>query len=291
MMGKWIAALGAFATLLFGALASQAQPAARSPKTELAFFQPTNIFHSGLRHSHEVALTFDDGPNNYTLAVLDALKAAGVKATFFIVGRMAEAHPAILERIAAEGNLLANHSATHPFFGQSYADNPELLLDQVRRVDDLIAPLMPAGTQLYFRAPYGSWRPAFARALNADRELRKYVGPIYWDEGGEVSFSDDGYVLSSSDWECWHRGWDAATCAKGYMREIRRKNGGVVLMHCIHAQSAALVAQIVPPLIEEGYTFVRLDQMPAYRRYETEPEETGPMTASAADFIAVKTPR
>src|ERR1700722_15857211 len=168
MMGKWIAALGAFATLLFGALASQAQPAARSPKTELAFFQPTNIFHSGLRHSHEVALTFDDGPNNYTLAVLDALKAAGVKATFFIVGRMAEAHPAILERIAAEGNLLANHSATHPFFGQSYADNPELLLDQVRRVDDLIAPLMPAGTQLYFRAPYGSWRPAFARALNAD---------------------------------------------------------------------------------------------------------------------------
>jgi peptidoglycan/xylan/chitin deacetylase (PgdA/CDA1 family) len=289
-MGKWIAALAGFAALL-GALAAEAQPAARPVKTELAFFQPTNIFHSGLRRSHEVALTFDDGPNNYTPAVLDALKAAGVKATFFIVGRMAEAHPAILARIAAEGYLLANHSATHPFFGQSFADNPELLLDQIRRVDDQIAPLMPAGTQLYFRAPYGSWRPAFARALNADPELRKYVGPIYWDEGGEVSFSDDGYVLSSSDWECWHRGWDAATCAKGYMREIRRKDGGVVLMHCIHAQSAALVAAIVPPLIEEGYTFVRLDQMPAYRQFETPPEETGPMMASAADSHALKNPR
>jgi peptidoglycan/xylan/chitin deacetylase (PgdA/CDA1 family) len=283
-MGKLVAALGGLAALIvFGAVTVQAQTAAREPQTRLAFFQPTNIFHSGLRHSHVVALTFDDGPNDYTPAVLDALKAAGVTGTFFIVGRMAQAHPGILERIAAEGHLLGNHSATHPFLGQSYVDNPELLLDQIRRVDDLIAPLMPVGTKLYFRAPYGSWRPAFARALNADPELRKYVGPIYWDEGGEVSFSDDGYVLSSSDWDCWHRGWDAATCAKGYMREIRRKNGGVVLMHCIHAQSAALVAAVVPPLIEEGYTFVRLDQMPGYRQYETPPsEETGPMLASAA---------
>jgi peptidoglycan/xylan/chitin deacetylase (PgdA/CDA1 family) len=290
-MEKWLAAFGALAALLLGTSATQAQHAAHAPKTDLAFFQPTNIFHSGLRHSHEVALTFDDGPNNYTPAVLDALKAAGVKATFFIVGRMAEAHPDILARIAADGNLLANHSATHPFLGQRYADNPELLLDQIRQVDDLIAPLMPEGTKLYFRAPYGSWRPAFARALNADPELRKYVGPIYWDEGGEVSFSDDGYVLSSADWECWHRSWDAATCAKGYMREIRRKDGGVVLMHCIHAQSAALVAAVVPPLIEEGYTFVRLDQIPGYRQYETPPEETGPMMASATNSHDVKNPR
>ena len=290
-MGKWVAALGGAAAILLGCPVAQAQPPAPAAKTELAFFQPKNIFHSGLRQSHVVALTFDDGPNNYTPAVLDALKTAGVKATFFIVGRMAEAHPAILARIAAEGHLLGNHSATHPFFGQSYADHPELLLDQIRRVDDEIAPLMPAGTQLYFRAPYGSWRPAFARALNADPELRKYVGPIYWDEGGEVSFSEDGYVLSSSDWECWHRGWDAATCAKGYMREIRRKDGGVVLMHCIHTQSAALVAQIVPPLLEEGYIFVRLDQMPAYKQFETPPEGTGPMLASATDSTPVKNPR
>ncbi|HTT85371.1 MAG TPA: polysaccharide deacetylase family protein [Rhizomicrobium sp.] len=284
-MGKIVAALGGFLALaVFGSPPVLAQSASRASKTELAFFQPTNIYHSGLRHSHVVALTFDDGPNDYTPAVLDALDAAGVKATFFIVGRMAEAHPGILARIAREGHLLGNHSATHPFLGQSYADNPELLLDQIRRVDDLIAPLMPEGTKLYFRAPYGSWRPAFARALNADPELRKYVGPIYWDEGGEISFSDDGYVLSASDWDCWHRGWDAATCAKGYMREIRRKDGGVVLMHCIHAQSAALVAAVVPPLIEEGYTFVRLDQMPGYRQYETppEPELTGPILASAA---------
>jgi peptidoglycan/xylan/chitin deacetylase (PgdA/CDA1 family) len=280
-MGKALAGAIGLALGLMLPATVDAQSTSHPAKTELAYFQPKNIFHSGLRRSHVVALTFDDGPNEYTPAVLDALKAAGVKATFFIVGHMAEAHPAILARIAADGNLLANHSATHPFFGQTYADHPDMLLDQIRRVDNEIAPLMPTGTKLYFRAPYGSWRPAFADALNADRELRKYVGPIYWDIGGEVSFSEDGYVLSAADWQCWHRGWDPATCAKGYMREIRRKDGGVVLMHCIHAQSAALVAEVVPPLIEEGYTFVRLDQMPAYKQFDTPPEDMGPMLASA----------
>jgi peptidoglycan/xylan/chitin deacetylase (PgdA/CDA1 family) len=265
-----------------------AQPAAHAAGTELAYFQPRNIFHSGLRHSHIVALTFDDGPNAYTPEVLAQLKAEGVKATFFIVGRMANAYPDILKRIAADGHLLGNHSATHPFLGRRFADHPELLLAQIRGVDDAIAPLMPRNARFYFRAPYGSWRPAFAEALNADPDLSKYVGPIYWDVGGQISFSADGYVLSAADWECWHRGWDAATCAKGYLREIRRENGGVVLMHCIHAQSAALVAAVVPPLIEEGYTFVRLDQMPAYRRYETRPQDTGPILASAADMRLVR---
>jgi len=279
MWGRVSAAAGIL-FLLFGS--AVAQSASRAPDMQLAYFQPKNIFHSGLRRSHIVALTFDDGPNQYTPAVLDALKTQGVKATFFIVGRMANAYPAILKRIAAEGHLLGNHSATHPFLGQRYADHLELLLAQVRDVDDVIAPLMPRQAKLYFRAPYGSWRPAFADALNDDPDLSKYVGPIWWDEGGEISFSGDGYVLSSADWECWHRGWDAATCAKGYMREIRRKDGGVVLLHCIHAQSAALVAEIVPPLLEEGYTFVRLDQMPAYRQYENPPQDVGPALASAA---------
>ena len=55
-----------------------------------------------------------------TRAVLAALRKANIKATFFIVGRMAKAHPDILREIAAEGHLLANHSATHPLLGSSY---------------------------------------------------------------------------------------------------------------------------------------------------------------------------
>src|SRR5579863_8004325 len=80
--------------------------------TTVAYFQSKNIFHSGLNHSHTIALTFDDGPNAHTDEVLDELSKLHVKATFFIVGHMAHLHPATLKRIAAEGHLLANHSAT-----------------------------------------------------------------------------------------------------------------------------------------------------------------------------------
>src|ERR1700749_5045477 len=86
--------------------------------------------------------------------------------------------------------------------------------------------------------------------------------------------------MSAAVWDCWHLKWSAPACAQGYLREIRRKDGGVVLIHCIHTQSAALVAAVVPALIEEGYEFVRLDQMPEYRQYET--PGTGSAVADAA---------
>jgi len=267
--------------IAFGWGGAQAQSVSGSPENQDAYFQAKTIFHSGLRGTHTVALTFDDGPNGYTPAVLDALQAQHVKATFFIVGRMAETYPGVLARIAAEGHLLANHTATHPLLGRRYVERPDLLVEQIRAVDDLISPLMPRGSKYYFRAPYGAWRAAHAAALNADPVLRKYAGPVYWDVGGETSLSDDGYVLSAADWNCWHRGWDAQTCARGYVREIRRKNGGVVIMHCIHARSAALVAAVVPVLIDEGYTFVRLDQVPGYKPYETPPNDRGPIFADA----------
>lgn len=276
---------GLFGAALAGLLAlgcSGADAAGSDEGGRLAYFQTKNIYHSGLRDTHTIALTFDDGPNFNTPAVLDALNANGVKGTFFIVGKMARAYPDVLARIAAEGHLLANHSATHPLLGRRFVAHPELLIEQIKEVDDLIAPLMPAGAKFYFRAPYGSWRTPHAAVLNDDTVLKKYVGPIYWDEGGDITMSDDGYILSSADWDCWHKHWDADTCAKGYLREIRRKDGGVVLMHCIHGQSAALVAAVVPPLVEEGYKFVRIDQIEDYKQYETPPESTGPVVASAS---------
>ncbi len=271
------------AALAFALACSEAgaQSAGKTDDSRVAYFQTKNIFHSGLRNTHTVAFTFDDGPNLNTPAVLDVLKAQGIKATFFIVGRMARAYPDILARIAAEGHLLANHSATHPLLGKKFVAHPELLLDQIREVDDEISPLMPPGSKFYFRAPYGSWRTPHAAALNADPVLKKYVGPIYWDEGGDVEMSADGYILSAADWSCWHRRWDSDTCAKGYLREIRRNDGGVVLMHCIHRQSADLVAAVVPALQQEGYTFVRIDEVPAYQKFETPPTETAPVVAVA----------
>jgi peptidoglycan/xylan/chitin deacetylase (PgdA/CDA1 family) len=276
-MRSWIAALFALACAAAPALCGEQQATPTGP--QLAWLQKGTIFNAGLRGTHTIALTFDDGPNAYTGAVLDVLRQYNIKATFFIVGFMAHAHHEMLERIAAEGQLLGNHSATHPELTSRFDDDPQMLLYQLRDVNDQIAPLMKQTDKLFFRAPYGYWRAAHAAILNNDPVLRTYTGPIYWDEGGEIAMRD-GYVMSAADWDCWRHHWAAHVCAKGYLREIRRDNGGVVLMHCIHAQSGALVAEIVPPLVEEGYNFVRLDQVPQYQQYETPP--SAPAVADAA---------
>lgn len=245
-----------------------------------ALFQKSNVFHSGLRGTHTIALTFDDGPAPATIGVLDALKKYNIKATFFVLGRNARTYPSILKRIADEGHLLANHSNTHPLLGKKYVANPEALIAQIRATDVEITPLMAPDAKFYFRAPYGSWRTQHAAVLNADPVLKKYVGPIYWDIGGDTRMSSDGYVMSSADWDCWRRGWGGDTCAKGYLRETRRRDGGVVLMHCIKGKEADLLESYIPAMQEEGYRFVRLDEIPEYKQYETPPESEGPAVAS-----------
>jgi len=263
--------------------------AASASDAQLAWFQSATIFHSGLRDAHTIALTFDDGPNAYTSKVLDVLKQHNVKATFFIVGKMAKAHPDILARVAAEGHLLANHTDSHPQLVGSFDASPETLINQLRIVHDEIAPLMKPTDKFYFRAPYGYWRSAHAKILDADPVLRNYVGPIFWDIGGNISMRD-GYVMSAADWDCWHHKWTPLVCAKGYLREIRRDDGGVVLLHCIHRQSAELTDVIVEAMLEEGYRFVRLDEVPEYRQYET-PQPTPAAVASAAphrDVVLVR---
>jgi peptidoglycan/xylan/chitin deacetylase (PgdA/CDA1 family) len=109
--------------------------------------------------------------------------------------------------------------------------------------------------------------------LNADPVLSQYAGPIFWDEGGSLALDEDGEPLRGADWRCWKEGWTVANCAAGYLREIRDHDGGVVLMHCIHARSAALVNAIVPTLLDEGFAFVRLDDVPGYRQDAKPPPE------------------
>lgn len=265
-----------------GALAAGKAARAKQPAAsrDVAWLQPKNIGRNGLRGTHTVALTFDDGPNENTRPVLSALAAYGIKATFFVVGRMARENSDILKEVAQQGHLLGNHSATHARLGVRFEKNRRLLIDQLQAADTLIRPLMKEGEPLFFRAPYGYWKEGHAEVLNRDPRLKYYIGPIFWDAGGETRVDKEGYVRTSADWDCWKRGWKAKTCAKGYLREIEAKDGGVVLMHVIHPNSADLVRAVVPVLMNEGYKFVRLDQMPEYDKYKT-PRALTPMIALA----------
>src|SRR5215471_6023312 len=112
---------------LLTASAAIAAESARSNGDKLAYFLQKNIGRNGLRGTHTVALTFDDGPNENSRPVLSALSSYGVKATFFIVGKMARNHPDVLKEVAQQGHLLGNHSATHARLGEKYVQNRPLL--------------------------------------------------------------------------------------------------------------------------------------------------------------------
>lgn len=259
-----VTAVGTVALTLF----FMTYPASRFDPAN-AYFQPTNIYRSGLQGTRTLALTFDDGPSAYTGELLDVLAANGVKATFFVVGTRVQHHAGIMERMAREGHVIANHSFTHSRLGRRYAENPELLLTQIGTTHTAIAPLLRPGQGLYFRAPYGAWRRAHAEFLNQDPALKYYVGPIFWDIGGQVTYDDEGNLRQAADWDCWTQDLSAEQCGEGYLREIKRKKGGIVLMHDIRQRSVWMVAQVLPKLIAEGYRFVTLDEVRELDQYRT----------------------
>jgi peptidoglycan/xylan/chitin deacetylase (PgdA/CDA1 family) len=234
-----------------------------------AYFQQTNIYRSGLQGTKTLALTFDDGPSSFTNELLDSLARNNVKATFFVVGSRVRHHPAIMDRMMREGHVIANHSFTHARLGRRYAATPELLITEIGNTNAAIAPYIRPGQGLYFRAPYGVWRKVHADFLNQDPELKNYVGPVYWDIGGDISYDDDGHLRAAADWDCWSQDLTADQCAQGYMHEIRRKQGGVVLMHDIRQRSLWMVNAMLPALVAEGYRFVTLDQVPEFDQYKT----------------------
>lgn len=232
--------------------------------------QDVNIEHMGLEGRKVIALTFDDGPGAGTASILDTLKAYNVHATFFSVGKMASYHPGLLDRIVGEGHLLANHSYDHDKLGKEiYGTNPELLVEQIRKTHEILAPHMRPGQKLFFRAPYSDWRQDVATIINQDPVVKDYIGPIFWNVGTKIERSENGEIKAAADWACWSKtkGIPVDECLQGYLAKIESEKGGVVLMHDIHRSTAEMFAKMLPILIQRGYKFKMLDQIPQLDLY------------------------
>jgi peptidoglycan/xylan/chitin deacetylase (PgdA/CDA1 family) len=73
------------------------------------------VLTRGPRDGDALYLSFDDGPHpEHTPRLLDLLSENDAKASFFLIGKQVEKHPALAARIVAEGHALGNHSYTHP---------------------------------------------------------------------------------------------------------------------------------------------------------------------------------
>lgn len=111
----------------------------------------------------QAALTFDDGPDDrYTLQILDILKKYNVKATFFLIGQKAKAHPDVVKRIVQEGHAIGNHTWSHPDLDKI---GTVKVMEEISKTQDELASIIGYRPTL-FRPPYGAVNPADLQAIS-----------------------------------------------------------------------------------------------------------------------------
>jgi peptidoglycan/xylan/chitin deacetylase (PgdA/CDA1 family) len=187
----------------------------------------------------EVVLTFDDGPEpGSTSRVLDALKRECVRASFFVLGRSAAAHPALVRRELQEGHTVAHHSFAHPLLDHMAVDTAEAEINHgFAAVDAALygkaerSPVTP-----FFRFP------GFAsnRAL-LERLERRHI----------VVFGAD---LWASDWNPMSPAQQLALV----LERLNATRGGILLFHDTKLQTAAMIPEFLRALNGRGYSVVHV---------------------------------
>lgn len=195
----------------------------------------------------ELALTFDDGPSEWTAPMLDLLKANGAHATFFVLGASTEGREDIVRRAAAEGHEIGNHAYSH-------ADPEELpddaLRDELERTGVLLETLV-GRRPVHFRPPYAAtnYRVAeIARSAGLERTVLRSIDPADWDTNDPAAIA--AHVLD------------------------RARPGAIVCLHDgnpPHERSSRqptvdALAQLVPELTARGYRLVTVSDLLAWNR-------------------------
>lgn len=211
---------------------------------QLSWFGP--VSSHGPRTGNQVAVTFDDGPNDSaSLEVARILDRYGVKGTFFEVGRAVRVRSDVSRRLVADGHLVGNHSYHHDYYGWLNPLYPELGATQ--RVIGRDVGVCPR----FFRPPHGQRTPLMNLEL-----ARRHMVAVTWD-------------TSAGDWATT----DAHLVAKRILDRVRP--GSIILLHDSldgHVDAdRGVVVRALPVILDglerKGLRPVRIDELlggPAY---------------------------
>ena len=194
---------------------------------------PSCLFRIATRE-RALALTIDDAPHpDVTPGLLSELRKYDVRATFFIIGAYAQAHPELIEAIRADGHELANHLFTDRMSARL---NDADFVDELRRTDALIQPL---------DAP--KWcRPG--SGVLTTRIIRRMQEDGYTAVGG-TAYPIDLYT-------------NVQVTARHFLRNVRP--GAILVLHdggTRRASSIRVLAVLLPRLREMGYRVVSLGEL------------------------------
>jgi peptidoglycan/xylan/chitin deacetylase (PgdA/CDA1 family) len=226
---------------LIGRAAAQAVPASFTGRGPVTRGADVTVRRVNTRQPL-VALTFDDGPHpRLTPHLLDILRAANVRATFFMIGRNVARYPDLAARVAAEGHEIGNHTWSHPsLYGYSDAG----VLDQIDRTTIAINEAVGRPPVLV-RPPYGNLHDRQRMMLYGARNMPT--------------------VLWSVDPHDWERPGSAVV-----MQRILGAThpGAIVLAHDIHSPTVRAMPDTIRGLAGRGFQFVTVSELIGWPRWD-----------------------
>lgn len=186
----------------------------------------------------ELFLTFDNGyENGYTAQVLDVLRDKRVPAAFFVTGQYIKDQPELLQRMAAEGHLIGNHSWHHP---DMTTLSPERIKEELNRVRDEVLARTPQLVMSYLRPPRG----IFDERMLAEANKLGYTS-VFWS-------------VAYKDWDVN----DQKGAQYAYDRVTAQLHpGAVILLHSVSKDNAEALGRIIDEAKKQGYTFKSLDEL------------------------------
>ncbi len=213
-------------------------------------------FTSLPRGASQLALTYDDGPNDpQTLRLVEVLARHNVRATFFLIGSRARQRPDIVREIAAAGHVIGNHTFTHPLL--TFKSDSEIrreISDCSSALEDVIGEHANL-----FRPPFGGRRPAVLRIA---RELG--LEPVMWN-------------VTGYDW--------GAPPAEIIERKVAKqiRGGDVVLLHdgghkqmgADRSQTVLATDSLISRYKSQGYDFMTIPQMLQLSTKQTQSQLSG----------------
>lgn len=202
-------------------------------------------------------LTFDDGPSNVTVQILDVLKQHNIKATFFVLGRNVKGNEAILKRMVAEGHAIGNHTYSHDY--NKIYKNPQAFFTDLKQAEVEIQKITGQKPSM-IRFPGGSNNGVSKKAQDTTvYGANKWVMNDIVKEAKKQGYSYFDWNVSSGD--ARSNSYSPQEVIKNVKHGSANKHEVVILMHDTKAKESTLKAlpQVIADLQKQGFTFDALE--------------------------------
>jgi peptidoglycan/xylan/chitin deacetylase (PgdA/CDA1 family) len=235
------AATSAAILTTYGAFSSSCAATMYLPGTNIIRIQPIRTYLD--RSKPMIALTFDDGPSQYTEHIVELLDRYGCRATFCVLGNRVRPQTDRVRAVAAQGSEVIGHSWDHK---KLTALPKKKIRWELKRTNYAIRSVTGVRPTMY-RPPYGAY----------DKKVCKVSKKLN---------------LALLTWSLDTKDWRSLDPKRVYIR-IKKyaERDQILLMHDIHESTAEAMDKVIPWLVGRGYELVTVSELMYYKGIDIEP--------------------